>query len=297
MGGELGQEPALTRAAAAASDGTLGSMTHRAFALLLVALVACTSGAHGGVHAAGTDASQVDARASANMEESGTPREAAAAKPLHIVVFSKTSGYRHDSIGPATTALTGIAAKHKATLESTEDAALLTTKLASASVVVFLMTTGDVLDDAQQAELEHYMRDGGGFVGVHSSADTEYDWPFYRELNGAWFANHPTVQPAQLIIDAPDNDLVSFLPREWARTDEWYNFQDNPRARGVTVLLRLDERSYTGGTHGEDHPIAWSHVVGRGRAFYTGLGHTQESWQEALFLQHVERGLLWAAGK
>jgi len=244
-------------------------MMLRVLVLLFTGTLACSSGAHGAAH----DAS------------SG----------LQIVVFSKTAGYRHGSIAPATAALFQIAAAHDASIESTEDAAVLVTKLSSASVVVFLMTTGDVLDAAQQTELEQYMLRGGGFVGVHSAADTEYDWPFYRDLNGAWFSGHPVVQPASLIVE--EHELVSFLPREWMRTDEWYNFQDNPRARGVTVLLRLDERSYSGGTHGEDHPIAWAHAVGEGRSFYTGLGHTRESWEEPQLLQHVERGLLWAAGK
>lgn len=269
---------------------------------IVLVLVGCFACSHGTAR----DASRVDA-SSTSLRDAGPAarRDGAAdsgsagprtdATPLSFVVFSKTAGFRHDSIAPATAALAEIAAKHGATFESTEDGSLLTTKLSRASAVVFLMTTGDVLDAAQQSEVERYMRQGGGFVGVHSSADTEYDWPFYRELNGAWFSGHPAVQPATLIVE--ENALVSFLPREWMRTDEWYNFQDNPRTRGVTVLLRLDESSYSGGTHGADHPIAWTHAVGEGRAFYTGLGHTRESWQEPLLLQHVEQGLLWAAGK
>lgn len=259
-------------------------MVLRAMLLVSFGIVACSTGAHSAARDAGTDAARVDA---------GSQRDAAAELPLSILAFSKTAAFRHDSIAPATAALAEIAAKHSATFESTEDADVLITKLPHARVVVFLMTTGDVLNDAQQTELERYMRQGGGFVGVHSSADTEHDWPFYRDLNGAWFADHPPTQPAKLIVE--DNALVSFLPREWMRTDEWYNFKDNPRTRGVTVLLRLDESSYTGGKHGDDHPIAWTHAVGEGRAFYTGLGHTEESWQEPLLLQHVEQGLLWAA--
>jgi uncharacterized protein len=261
-------------------------MVLRAMLLVFLGIVACSTGAH----SAARDASDGQARRDAGRRDAGA---ADGGKVLSILAFSKTKAFRHDSIAPATAALSEIAAKHNAMFESTEDAEVLVTKLPNASVVVFLMTTGDVLDDTQQTALERYMRQGGGFVGVHSSADTEHDWPFYRDLNGAWFADHPPTQPAKLIVE--DNALVAFLPREWTRTDEWYNFKDNPRTRGVTVLLRLDESSYRGGTHGDDHPIAWTHSVGEGRAFYTGLGHNEESWQEPLLLQHVEQGLLWAA--
>lgn len=253
------------------------------------------SGAGGASGSGGASGASGSGGAVPRDDDAGPSDDAGIAlAPLRILVFSKTTGFRHESIGPATAALAAIADRIGAAFEATEDAALMIGKLAATDVVVFMMTTGDVLDDAQQTAFESYMRAGGGFVGVHSAADTEYGWPFYRELNGAWFAGHPATQPAKVIVDAPDNPLVSFLPREWMRTDEWYNFVDNPRARGVTVLLRLDEASYSGGTMGGDHPIAWSHSVGEGRAFYTGIGHTVESWEEGLVLQHVERGVVWA---
>jgi type 1 glutamine amidotransferase len=169
--------------------------------------------------------------------------------------------------------------------------------LPDSDVVVFLMTTGEVLDDTQQTAFEAFIRAGGGFLGVHSAADTEYDWPFYETLNGAWFASHPVIQPAKLRVERPQDPRVAFLPQVWERTDEWYNFRSNPRAR-VDVLLTLDETSYQGGTMGADHPMVWSHAggpLGEGRAFYTALGHTLESWQDPLFLQHIEAALLWAA--
>jgi type 1 glutamine amidotransferase len=215
--------------------------------------------------------------------------------PLRIFVYSRTVGFRHDTIEPGQKVIAEIAARHKATVASTDDPAQLVAALAQTDVVVFLMTTGDVLDDAQQTQLESFIRNGGGFVGVHSAADTEYDWPFYETLNGAWFADHPAIQPATLVRESADHPAVSFLPATWQRTDEWYNFRTNPRAK-VQVLLRLDEASYQGGTMGDDHPIVWAHTIDRGRAFYTGLGHTQESWQEPLFLQHIEAALLWAGG-
>jgi type 1 glutamine amidotransferase len=226
------------------------------------------------------------------------PREAEPAQPapLRVVVFSKTQGFRHDTIEPGQRALADIAKRHGAEITFTEDAAQLIEGLSHSDVVLFLMTTGDVLSDEQQPQLERYVRDGGGFVGVHSAADTEYDWPFYGELVGARFDSHPAVQSARVLREASDPPAVAFLPAVWQRADEWYNFRANPRG-AVDVLLTLDEASYEGGTMGADHPIAWSHTVGRGRALYTALGHTQESWQEPLFVQHLEHSLLWAAGR
>jgi type 1 glutamine amidotransferase len=155
------------------------------------------------------------------------------------------------------------------------------------------MTTGDVLNDAQQDAFEHFMRGGGGFVGVHSAADTEYDWPFYGELIVGWFASHPVVQEARVVVQAPEDGVVSFLPNPWQHRDEWYNFRVNPRGR-AKILLSVDETSYGGGTMGQDHPIAWHRELGRGRALYTALGHPDEAWQEAALLQHIEAALRWA---
>ena len=230
-----------------------------------------------------------DAGSDANKDAGMPPRP-----PSRVQVFSRTLGYRHESIGDAQTALMEIAKHTPLVLEFTEDAAQFTSKLANTDVVVFLMTSGDVLDNAQQTTFEAFIRNGGGYVGVHSAADTEYDWPFYGELAGAWFNDHPAIQPASVVLEAKTDPIVSFLPETWMRTDEWYNFRANPRSQ-VTVLLRLDESSYTGGTMGADHPIAWTHAVDKGRAFYTGLGHTKESWQEPMYLLHIERALLWAA--
>jgi type 1 glutamine amidotransferase len=215
--------------------------------------------------------------------------------PLRIVVYSRTAGFRHDTIEPGQRVFADIAARHGATVEMTEDAARLAMTLERADVVVFLMTTGDVLGDVEQSQFEAFIRKGGGFLGVHAAADTEYDWPFYETLNGAWFSDHPAIQPAKIARTSVDHPATRFLPAIWERTDEWYNFRSNPRDR-VQVLLTLDEKSYQGGTMGDDHPIAWSHSIDRGRAFYTALGHTQESWKEPLFLQHIEHALLWAAG-
>lgn len=216
--------------------------------------------------------------------------------PPRVLVFTRTEGFRHDSI-PAGVAMyrrLGLAACFE--VVHTEDQAWFTPEnLNAVAAVVFLCTTGDVLDAPGQAALEAYLRDGGGWVGVHSASDTEYDWPFYGELiGGAYFANHPAVQQAVIHVEQVADGSTRHLPRPWVRRDEWYNFRRNPRA-DVQVLLRLDEASYSGGEM-VDHPIAWKRVLmGGGRAWYTAGGHTLESYSEPLFEQHVLGGLLWAA--
>lgn len=220
------------------------------------------------------------------------PAPDAATSPLRVFVFTATTGFRHDSIPAAQTALRALDPT-LFSLEFSEDPRQLTRALAHSDVVAFVLTSGDLLDDAQQAAFETFVRAGGGFVGVHSASDSEYDWPFYAALIGAHFADHPAIQSARVLRDSSTHPSVSFLPEIWERTDEWYNFQRNPRPE-VEVLLRLDEASYQGGSHGDDHPIAWSRRLDAGRTFYTALGHTVESWSDPLFMHHVSEALLWA---
>jgi cytochrome c len=212
------------------------------------------------------------------------------------LVFSKTAGYRHASIEAGSAAIAELGAAHQFRVDAGEDATVFAdAQLARYQVVIFLNTTGDILDDQQQAALERFIRAGGGFVGVHSATDTEYDWPWYHELVGAYFARHPAIQPAA--IDVVDRQHLSTrgLPLRWERTDEWYDFRSDP-GPNVTVLALLDETSYSGGTMGASHPIAWYHAYDGGRAWYTALGHTTESYAEPHFLEHLLGGIEWAAG-
>lgn len=215
-----------------------------------------------------------------------------------VLVFSKTTGYRHDSIPDAIAALERLAAERGWDLAATEDAAVFTDQdLGAFDVVVFLLTSGEVLDEAQQAAFERFIRSGKGWVGVHSASDTEYDWPFYGELVGAYFQAHPAVQQARVRVERGSHLATEALPETWTRTDEWYGFVENPRA-SVTVLLSLDESSYAPGDGAMgDHPIAWYHGYEGGRAFYTALGHTRESYTEPELLAHVAGGIEWAAGR
>jgi cytochrome c len=218
---------------------------------------------------------------------------AAHAAPGHLLVFSKTSGFRHDSIAPALAALQSIAPAREWTITATEDAAVFEPgTLAQIDAVVFLMTTGDVLDEPQQLAMQAFVDAGGGFVGIHSATDTEYDWPWYGELVGARFVGHPAPQDATVNVVAIDHPACAGLPVAWSRFDEWYNFDASPSATS-TVLLQLDETTYEGGTMGADHPIAWVRELGDARMFYTGGGHTNESWSEPLWIDHVANGIDW----
>ncbi|MGP4014807.1 ThuA domain-containing protein [Saccharopolyspora sp. 5N708] len=215
-----------------------------------------------------------------------------------VLVFSKTAGYRHDSIEAGIAAIEQLGRDNGFTVESTEDSSRFTdTELARYDAVVWLSTTGDVLDPAQQDAFERYVRSGGGYLGVHAAADTEYDWPFYGELVGAYFASHPEIQSATVRVEDHDHDSTAHLPLNWPRTDEWYNFATNPRA-DVHVLAALDESSYDPGEGAMgDHPIAWCHTVDAGRAYYTGGGHTVESFNEPEFLRHLLGGIRTALGQ
>lgn len=215
---------------------------------------------------------------------------------FRVLVFTKTAGFEHASIKDGVKALKGMAQRQAWDIVASGDAAMFTDEdLAMFDVVVFLSTTGDVLDESQQASFERFIQNGGGFVGIHAATDTEYDWPWYNQLVGGYFASHPKEQDAGLDVVVADHPSTAHLPKRWERRDEWYNFRDmNP---GVTVLLNLDESSYEGGAMGADHPAAWSHEFDGGRAWYTAGGHTPESFVEKAFLQHLEAGIRWAAGE
>jgi type 1 glutamine amidotransferase len=224
------------------------------------------------------------------------PASPASAAPLtKVLVFSKTAGFRHSSIPNGIAAIQLLGSQNGFSVVATEDANQFTTaNLAQYQAVVWLSTTGDVLNDAQQSAFESYMAAGGGYVGVHSASDTEYSWPWYGGLVGAYFLGHPAIQQATVRVEDSTNVATAHLPQSWVRTDEWYNYQTNPRAK-VHVLTSLDETTYTGGTMG-DHPITWCQNYGGGRAFYTGLGHTEESYTESNFTRMLLGGIQFAGG-
>lgn len=208
-----------------------------------------------------------------------------------LLVFSKTTGYRHESIPAGVAALREIGADLGMDVDATEDAAAFTPgNLALYRTLVFLSTSGDVFDHEQRAALESYVRGGGSYVGIHAASTTEYDWPFYGELVGARFDSHPPVQQARMVVEDRSHPATAHLRASWVHTDEWYDFHDDPRPR-VRVLLSVDESTYEGGKLGEGHPIAWCHEVGAGRCFYTALGHPSAAYSDPVFRAHLAGGI------
>lgn len=214
----------------------------------------------------------------------------------HVLVFYKTAGFYHKSIPAGIRALQTLGKNNKFRVDTTANSDVFTSSdLKKYDAVIFLNTTGDVLNDAQQEEFERYIQSGKGFVGIHSATDTESSWPWYNKLVGAYFSDHPEVQPADLRIIRKTHPSTDFLPGVWKRTDEWYNFKDI--YSGINILAELDETTYTGGKNGTNHPIAWYHEFDGGRSFYTAGGHTDESYSEPLFLKHVLGGIKYAIGR
>ncbi len=210
-----------------------------------------------------------------------------------ILVFTRTKGFYHTSIVAGVKAIQQLGNENKVQVDTTSDAGFFTPRrLKQYAAVVFLSTTGDVLNDRQQKAFQQYISRGGGFVGIHAAADTEYDWPWYNELVGAYFLSHPQQQQALLVVRDSTHSSTRHLPANWKKWDEWYNYKSiQPH---IKVLITLEESSYSGGTNGSFHPIAWCHEWNGGRAFYTGLGHTDASYADSLFLQHLWGGITYA---
>ncbi|HJS56292.1 MAG TPA: ThuA domain-containing protein, partial [Chitinophagaceae bacterium] len=173
-----------------------------------------------------------------------------------VLVFAKTAGFRHSSIPNGKSAIQKLGNQNDFTVDTTEDASVFTEdNLKKYSAVIFLNTTGDVLNYKQEAAFERFIQAGGGFVGIHSASDTEYDWIWYAKLVGGNFESHPKPQNAKINVVDKNHPSTRHLPDIWERLDEWYNFKN--LNKDVHVLARIDEKSYEGGKNGDDHPMVW----------------------------------------
>jgi type 1 glutamine amidotransferase len=219
---------------------------------------------------------------------------------FRVLIFSKTLGYRHASITNGIAAIRELGRQHDFAVEATEDSSAFTaTNLASFQAVVFLSVTGDVLNPEQETAFQNYVTGGGGFVAIHGAmfggSACEGKWAWYGGLFGCTFTNHSHVLPALVKIEDATHSSTAGLPVEWRRTDEWYNYIGTPRG-SANVLATVDESTYSGGTVGSDHPISWWRPVGKGRMWFTAMGHTESSFSEPLFRQHLLGGILAVAG-
>lgn len=219
---------------------------------------------------------------------------------FRVLVFSKTLLFRHASINNGIEMLQALSRKNGFAVDATEDSTIFAgNNLTPYKAIIFLSTSGDVLNSEQQTAFRNYVENGGGFVGIHAAVAgkvaTEGNWPWYTELLCTEFDNHKAIERATVVIEDKVNASTAHLPRSWSRTDEWYNFIKSPRDK-VHVLATLDEQSFHGGTMGADHPVVWCRTIGKGRLWYTALGHTDASYTEPEFVQHVWGGIQIAAG-
>jgi type 1 glutamine amidotransferase len=219
-----------------------------------------------------------------------------------VLVYTRATGVRHDeALAAATPVLTARLAMENVVPDFTEDPAQFNeTNLDRYRAVIFLYTSGnDILELDGKVALEQFVRHGGGWLGVHTAAETETAWPFYKSMQVAYAAGEPVAaQPATVTLALAGHAALRNVPAEpWIATDEWYNFMSNPRTvLGVDVLLTVDETTYTGGTMGTDHPIAWVQERLIGRVEFTALGHGAERWQEPPFVEHIASGIRWVTG-
>ncbi|GAB3648113.1 hypothetical protein GCM10028791_11270 [Echinicola sediminis] len=223
------------------------------------------------------------------------------AQQFKALVFSKTQGFRHQSIPNAVKAIKDMGQTQQFRVYATEDATVFNDKsLEGYDVLILANTTGDILNEEQKEAFKRFVQSGKGVVGIHSATDTEYGWDWYAKLIGGQFESHPAQQTARIHVMDQNHPATYHLNSKWLWTDEWYNFKNFND--DVKVLLQVDERSYDAGTRngkfmgmGEVHPVSWYHEYDGGRIFYTALGHVDSAYEDADFLKHLYGGIWWAA--
>jgi type 1 glutamine amidotransferase len=224
----------------------------------------------------------------------------AAQSPFNILVFSKTSGYRHDSIPAGIASLQRLAEQTSLfTITASEDASTFTpTTLSRYTVIVLLQCIGDIFTQSQLDVLKHFVHSGGGIVAIHGAAAGMPNDEWYGKMIGAHFDMHPPHEPGTVLAEEANHNhyIMNCCGGRQDWTDEWYNFRTHPRDnKSLKVLLKGDPRSFAGGKHGDDHPLAWCQEFEGGRVFFTALGHFDEAYQDEWYVGQISRGILWAA--
>ncbi|MFB2118225.1 ThuA domain-containing protein [Parapedobacter sp. 2B3] len=213
-----------------------------------------------------------------------------------VLIFTKTLDYRHESTEVSIVAISKLCEQNGILVDATEDSEWFRPeKLREYAAVIFLNSSGDVFNDAQQDAFRNYIRGGGGFVGIHGASTTEYAWDWFGRFVGAYFAGHPEPQPATLIVHDTTHISTCKLPRKWTHFEEWYNFRWVDQ--DFNLLLTVDESTYHGGHHPDHHPISWYKPFEGGRMFYTALGHGEECYADKHFLEHILGGILYAINR
>jgi hypothetical protein len=231
---------------------------------------------------------------------------AAQAKQFKALLVTTTRGWHHESLHAGVLAIQQLGVKNYFDVVLFENPEGFTDKYVEQfKVIIFLNTTGDIFDTAQQKVMERFIQSGKGFVGIHSASDTEYDWEWYTKLVGRMFQIHPVIQTAKInIVDSLFPGVEGFTGnRLW--TDEWYEFGPETTS-GIKNILTIDESTYNpkvewahrnkkGVGMGKLHPVAWYHNYDGGRSFYTALGHLPVVYSDPVFLHHLYAGIYWAA--
>ena len=211
-----------------------------------------------------------------------------------VLVITETKGWVHDSIESGLSLIKSIGVKNKFNVYHSDNSSVITyDNLRDIKTIIFLNTTEDILTDYEQRVMETFIKSGKGFIGVHAAADTEYNWQWYGDLVGAYFRNHSDIVPAKILTIDNDHGITKHLNQDWEIEDEWYNF--DYISSNIKILLKLDESSYQGGEHTDNHPITWYQEYDGGRSFYTALGHTKEVYKDNRFIQLLEKGILYAS--
>ncbi|GAB3985454.1 hypothetical protein GCM10028807_00740 [Spirosoma daeguense] len=231
------------------------------------------------------------------------PADPGAVGDKGVLIFSKTNGFRHKSIEPGLEALKKAGKEKGWDVRTTENGAFFNDDyLSRFKTIVFLSTTGDILTSEQEKAFERFIENGGGYVGIHAASDTEYSWDWYDHMLGTHFRDHPLypehTPEAEIITDARTHPTTQHLPERWRKKDEWYNFKQSVRGKDrIQVLLTLNEDSYKATFPKKmegDHPISWINTIGKGRIFYTGMGHTDETFTDKNAMPHIVAGIEWA---
>lgn len=232
-----------------------------------------------------------------------------------ILIFSKTNGFVHGAaIKASLPAFQIMAEDNDWFIYETKDAGIFNEKqLQEFETVIWNNVSGNVLTGEQRDDFKSYIMSGGGFVGIHAAGDGSHNWDWYIDkLIDARFSHHPVKNHIQTAImkmeTTPDSTLWAGLNQQWAHDEEWYIFDDNPRKNGSTILYTIDgesidpngvigplqkDKTYGMGT---DHPIVWYNHIGSGKAVYSSMGHTAESFRQQEHLKILENAIKWTGG-